>query len=96
MKTQIKSWKNCAEKDLVSVTEEIKKTLQEKLAVIILTGSIGAGKTTFTQYFVSDQKVLSPSYSIINEAGCVVHADFYRLESKSDISYLEIPLLFKG
>src|ERR1700677_4310633 len=62
--------------------------------LILLEGSVGAGKTSWVKGFVSgylkkDNLVSSPSYSLVNCYGAkkkeVIHADFYRLQNKDDL-----------
>ena len=69
--------------------------------IILFNGEIGAGKTTLIQYFSRklsvDSKVLSPTFSIINEYKIknglsIYHFDLLRLKSKKklfDIGFLE-------
>lgn len=89
----LRSWKKVFENDLPSLITELKE-LVSLPAVIILTGPVGAGKTTFTKYFVGgeDQEVTSPTYSIVNESAQVAHADFYRIETDEDVIHLELDL----
>lgn len=55
--------------------------------LLVLSGPLGAGKTTFTQALVAaldpSVKVSSPTYSLVHEyptaGGLVVHMDAYRL-----------------
>lgn len=55
--------------------------------LLVLSGPLGAGKTTFTKALVAaldpDVKVSSPTYSLVHEyptaGGLVVHMDAYRL-----------------
>lgn len=45
----------------------------------------------------SDQDLgSSPTYSLINDLGVMVHADFYRLSSREELLHLEIPLYIEG
>ena len=62
--------------------------------IILFNGEIGAGKTTLIQYFSRrlsvDSKVLSPTFSIINEykiknALSIYHFDLFRLKSKKEL-----------
>lgn len=61
-------------------------------AVVILTGPLGAGKTTFVRAFVhaagGPEGVSSPTYTLMHEyptaRGPVVHVDAYRLEDAAD------------
>ncbi len=87
----IKKWDKVFEKDLDYISHEIKKNVQRP-AVIFLEGPLGAGKTTFTKHFVktNEDEIFSPTYSIINEVGPYVHADFYRLNDPEEIIHLEI------
>jgi len=99
----IQVWKKVYEQDLSAVIFDMAQII-ERPAVLILSGPVGAGKTTLIKYFInvvsrdilkntnnSDQ-VSSPSYSIINESDQIAHADFYRLKDKDEITHLEIAL----
>jgi tRNA threonylcarbamoyladenosine biosynthesis protein TsaE len=86
------NWKKVYENDLPSIITEL-KDLVSLPAVIVLTGPVGAGKTTFTKKFVGESdEVTSPTYSIVNESGKTAHADFYRIESNEDLIHLELDL----
>lgn len=91
----IKQWKKATLVDLVYVVNELKEVLDSP-SVVILTGEVGAGKTTLVQHFMDTGEATSPSYSVINEVGDVLHADFYRLKSKEEIVHLELPLYLEG
>ena len=89
----LREWKKALESDLESIIYELKDFLDTP-ALIILTGEVGVGKTTFVKSFVKlvigDQLAFSPSYSLVNELGDLVHADFYRLQSSEEIIHLEL------
>jgi len=91
----IRSWKKVFENDLDYLAAELREVV-EKPAVIILSGSVGAGKTTFTKKFVKDAAIQSPTYSVINEVGEIAHADFYRIKDPQEIIHLELPLYLEG
>lgn len=95
MKKNIRHWKKVFESDLGYVTYELKEHIN-KPAVVILNGEIGAGKTTFVKTFLSDKAATSPTYTLINESGDSVYADFYRLESPVEITQLELGLYLEG
>ncbi len=88
---EIRHWKKVYEFDLANIISEFRDAIKTP-SVIILTGDLGAGKTTFTKYFTDIQKVTSPTYALIQELGRSAHADFYRLEGPDEIMHLEIPL----
>jgi len=91
----LRQWKKTLEKDLESIIYELKDFI-ETPAVIILSGDVGVGKTTFTKIFVKqvigDKFAFSPTYSIVNELGDLVHADFYRLKDAEEIVHLELSM----
>lgn len=95
---EINCWKKVFESDLPSVSYEIKEFL-DLPAVVILSGDMGTGKTTFTKAFTEsanedykDSPITSPTYSVVNEIGDLVHADFYRLEEEEEVIHLELSL----
>ena len=95
-KKERKAWKKVSEPDLASLASELKSILKNP-SVIILSGEVGVGKTTFTKEFIGDSgDVHSPSYSLINEVGSFAHADFYRIEDSEELIHLEISLYLEG
>lgn len=95
MSVILRQWKKTLETDLESIIYELRDFI-ETPAVIILSGDVGVGKTTFTKIFVKqvvgDKLAFSPTYSIINELGDLVHADFYRLKDAEEIIHLELSM----
>lgn len=91
----VRSWKKVFESDLANIVEELKEVAQPP-CVIILEGTVGAGKTTFTRVFIEKNEIQSPTYSIINEIDNIIHADFYRIEKKDELIHLEIPMYLEG
>lgn len=77
------------------------KKLAEKLADILsvgdsvlLSGNLGAGKTTFSQFLINalsktEVEVVSPTFTLVQsydtEQGEVNHLDLYRLEHENDL-----------
>ncbi len=90
-------WKKVLESDLESLSLELKDHL-EKPCVVILSGEMGAGKTTFVRKFVAQyapkysNTVMSPTYSLIASYGPIVHSDLYRLEESEELKELELEL----
>lgn len=95
MSRVLREWKKTLETDLESIIYELKDFIDTP-AVIILSGDVGVGKTTFTKVFVKqivgDKLAFSPTYSLVNELGCLVHADFYRLKDPEEIVHLELSM----
>lgn len=96
---QLRVWRKAYECDLESLVLEL-KDLIKKPAIVILSGPMGSGKTTFTRAFTSVVEPLSqassPTYAVINEGTKMVHADFYRLESDEEVLHLELPLYLQS
>lgn len=86
---------------IVNGVEET-KDIAEKLInvlkdnVVFLIGEIGAGKTTFTKYFVEScglyDGVCSPTFSIENryetENGLIIHFDLYRMQEEIELDMI--------
>lgn len=87
----MREWKKVYKSDLSYIVYEL-KDLAKVPAMVILEGDLGAGKTTFTQAFVGDSEILSPTYSILSETKTVLHADLYRIEKNEEILQLELPV----
>ncbi len=86
---------------LVNCVEDTKKVAKElvhelKNNIIFLTGEIGAGKTTFTTYFVEAcsgyDDVYSPTFSIENRYetsnGLIIHYDLYRMQEEIELDMI--------
>ncbi len=67
-----------------------------KKNIIFLNGEIGAGKTTFTKYFVEayglSDEVCSPTFAIENryetKNGLIIHFDLYRIKSEEELDMI--------
>ena len=63
--------------------------------VVLLQGDLGAGKTTFSQFFLrsilidKSQSISSPTFNIVNiydtTKGIVWHVDLYRIETVEEV-----------
>ncbi len=79
------------EAHLQRIILEIKKSISN-CSVLLLTGELGAGKTTFTRFFCETfqlNSVQSPTYAIHqvyqNDQIRIHHFDLYRLEDETQI-----------
>ncbi len=97
---KIGTWKKLYERDLRGIVTEMRDLLKCP-AVILLTGEVGVGKTTFARTFIEKYERErgesvginpSPTYTLVNETPHVAHADFYRLEAAGEVIHLELPL----
>lgn len=77
------------------IAVDLAKTFEQTGGIILFTGELGAGKTSFTQgfikYFGISEKVISPTfllqrqYQIPNSHRFIFHLDLYRLSSPVDL-----------
>lgn len=86
------------ESALLEIAEYLRTFLQNS-SLILLSGSLGSGKTTFCKYLLSlyglkPSQVKSPTYSLINTFQIadltINHLDLYRLEKPDPILTEEI------
>ena len=74
------------EDELIALGQEL-GCLLEKNDVLILTGELGAGKTTLTKGLGIHQMIKSPTYTIVREYEGrlpLYHLDVYRIEGDAD------------
>jgi len=100
----IREWNNVYEKDLIQVFYSLEEEFNKQPILLILSGPVGAGKTTFAKKIISkllnkndnNLEVVSPTYSVINKIDEIVHADFYRIESEEELLHLELSLYLEN
>lgn len=90
--------------ETIELGKELSNIFKEK-DVVILTGQLGGGKTTFIRGVLEGlghkRRVLSPSFTLMREyvgkKQTICHIDLYRLQTKNDMfsigieDYLEAP-----
>lgn len=90
-------------KDLVSV---LKTCHKDKATVLVLSGDLGVGKTTLSQYigeiFGIKEKISSPTFVLMKKYKIFgnfpwsnfVHIDVYRTDDVGELSVLKLPEVF--
>lgn len=103
-KKLLKTWKKVLQNDLSYLTSEMEDLL-ERPALLLMEGAVGAGKTTFGRFFIKQFAPLkmrskdfsgSPTYSLLNDYGNIVHGDFYRIENVEELIHLELPFCLEN
>lgn len=89
--TLILSTQTNTEQELINLTEKI-LSLISRNSIVLLSGSLSAGKTTLVSHFCGlfgIQVIQSPTYAIhhrySNNKIAIDHFDLYRLESEEDV-----------
>jgi len=87
-------------KSIGDYKEVIEYVISTNIKVVLLEGNLGSGKTTFVKSFCKylniKDKILSPTFNIINEYNIdeynkIYHFDLYRLKSREEL--IEIDFL---
>jgi tRNA threonylcarbamoyladenosine biosynthesis protein TsaE len=90
------------EDEMITAGERIAAMLPRR-AVVLLTGNLGAGKTTLTKGIVKGlgaaepEEVSSPTFTLIHEYGDpvrVYHIDLYRLDEERQLATLGLDEIF--
>jgi len=93
-----------SEEETIALGGEIARSLPPR-AVVLLTGNLGAGKTTLAKGIVnglgaaSIEEVTSPTFTLIHEytrapGRSVYHVDLYRLDRPQEVATLGLEELF--
>jgi tRNA threonylcarbamoyladenosine biosynthesis protein TsaE len=97
----VPTYRTTSEEETVALGERLARTLPPH-GVVLLTGNLGAGKTTLAKGIVSGlgaapaAVVSSPTFTLIHEYGNgrVYHVDLYRLEEPRELATLGLDELF--
>ena len=91
-----------SEEETIALGERIASRLPRR-AVVLLTGDLGAGKTTLAKGIVRGlgaapvEEVSSPTFTLIHEYGSptsVYHIDLYRLDTPREVEALGLDEIF--
>lgn len=91
------TWSECVTTASAEETREVARRLAggaRRGDLVVLEGSLGAGKTTFAQGFASglgvEGPVVSPTFTLVRQYPCtlgqLVHADLYRLDHLAEVA----------
>jgi tRNA threonylcarbamoyladenosine biosynthesis protein TsaE len=97
----VPTYRTTSEEETVALGERLARDLPAR-GVVLLTGNLGAGKTTLAKGIVSGleaapaEEVSSPTFTLIHEYGNgrVYHVDLYRLEEPRELATLGLEELF--
>ncbi|MCH2038441.1 MAG: tRNA (adenosine(37)-N6)-threonylcarbamoyltransferase complex ATPase subunit type 1 TsaE, partial [Rickettsiales bacterium] len=80
--------------DTQNIAETVAKSIHHD-DIITLQGDLGAGKTSFTKYFISHltgnerDEIISPTFNLLQTydypQGTIFHYDLYRLENEDEL-----------
>jgi tRNA threonylcarbamoyladenosine biosynthesis protein TsaE len=95
-------YETCSEEETIELGRRIAAGLPRR-AVVLLTGNLGAGKTTIAKGIVSGlgaaapEEVTSPTFTLIHEygGGRVYHVDLYRLDRSEQVATLGLEEIFE-
>jgi hypothetical protein len=81
------------EAETIALGQRLASTFREKQALILLSGPLGAGKTTLAQAFINTlakkpESVLSPTFSYVKSYEAnppILHFDLYRISSPLEL-----------
>ncbi len=93
-------YETSSEEETIALGAELARELPAQ-AVVLLTGNLGAGKTTIAKGIVEGlgaavrEDVSSPTFTLIHEySPAVYHIDLYRLEEAGEVARLGLDELF--
>jgi tRNA threonylcarbamoyladenosine biosynthesis protein TsaE len=93
-------YRTASEEETIELGHQIAHQLKRP-CLVLLTGNLGAGKTTLTKGIVSGlgvapaDEVSSPTYTVIHEYGSdVYHIDLYRLDRPEEVALLGLDEMF--
>jgi tRNA threonylcarbamoyladenosine biosynthesis protein TsaE len=95
-------YETCSEQETIELGRRIARELPRR-AVVLLTGQLGAGKTSLAKGIVSGlgaaapEEVSSPTFTLIHEyaGGRVYHVDLYRLDRPEQAATLGLEEIFE-
>ncbi|HYP08853.1 MAG TPA: tRNA (adenosine(37)-N6)-threonylcarbamoyltransferase complex ATPase subunit type 1 TsaE [Bryobacteraceae bacterium] len=96
----VRVYKTASEEDTIELGRKLATEIQRP-SLVLLTGNLGAGKTTLSKGIVAGlnaagvDEVSSPTYTVIHEYGSnVYHIDLYRLDRPEQVSALGLDEMF--
>lgn len=94
-------FRTSSEEETIALGERLAALLPRR-AVVLLTGDLGAGKTTLAKGIVKGlgaaepEEVSSPTFTLVHEYGPrALHVDLYRLEEEREAATLGLDELFE-
>jgi tRNA threonylcarbamoyladenosine biosynthesis protein TsaE len=97
-------YRTSSEEETIALGERLSREVLPARGVVLLTGNLGAGKTTLAKGIAAGrgaarvEDVSSPTFTLIHEYGDpvrVYHVDLYRLDEASEVARLGLEELFE-
>jgi tRNA threonylcarbamoyladenosine biosynthesis protein TsaE len=89
----VRTYRTASEAETIALGERLARELPSR-AVILLSGDLGAGKTTLAKGIAKGlgaadpDEVSSPTFTLIHEHGRLYHVDLYRLDTLREVETL--------
>jgi tRNA threonylcarbamoyladenosine biosynthesis protein TsaE len=89
----VRTYRTASESETIALGESLARELPRR-AVILLSGDLGAGKTTLAKGIAKGlgaadpDDVSSPTFTLIHEHGRLYHIDLYRLDTLREVETL--------
>jgi tRNA threonylcarbamoyladenosine biosynthesis protein TsaE len=80
-------YRTASEEETISLGARLAPELH---GVVLLSGNLGAGKTTLVKGIAGSAEVSSPTFTLIHDYGNCYHIDLYRLETEREVEALGI------
>jgi tRNA threonylcarbamoyladenosine biosynthesis protein TsaE len=89
----VRTYRTASEAETIALGEHLARELPKR-AIVLLTGDLGAGKTTLAKGIAKGvgaadpDEVSSPTFTLIHEHGSLYHVDLYRLDTLNEVATL--------
>ena len=95
----VRTYRTASEAETIALGERLAEEFPSR-AVILLSGDLGAGKTTLAKGIAKGlgaadpDEISSPTFTLIHEHGRLYHIDLYRLDTLREVETLGLEEIF--